>query len=66
MDLTFLKRLFYLPDNIELKSPEPCKYCTGVFYTSKPFHVRTQMGRDVEVIFNHCPYCGRNLKGDKK
>ena len=39
-----------------------CSYCLGVSYTDKPFKVITQMGREVEVQFNFCPYCGRKLR----
>lgn len=38
-----------------------CEYCRGAAYTDKPFKVITQMGREVEVIFNFCPVCGNEI-----
>ena len=47
---------------IDIINDRGCDYCRGVHYTDEPFRVRTQMGNIVEVTFNYCPYCGRDLK----
>lgn len=41
-----------------------CDKCRGISYTDKPFKVTTQLGYDVEAIFNFCPVCGRDLRPD--
>lgn len=42
-----------------------CNFCIVASYTNKPFKVTTRPGREVEIQFNFCPYCGRKLfKGD--
>lgn len=39
-----------------------CDKCRGVSYTDKSFKVITQLGHDVEAVFNFCPVCGRDLR----
>ena len=39
-----------------------CPHCAVATFTDEPFTVITQMGRAVNVIFNFCPVCGRDLK----
>ena len=41
-----------------------CMHCIGKVHTRKPFRVITQSGASVDVVFNHCPVCGRKLKSD--
>ena len=43
-----------------------CDLCRGVEYTSNPFTVITQMGREVKTVFNFCPACGRDLMPEKE
>lgn len=40
-----------------------CEFCNQKTYTSSPFTVTTQMGREVQCVFNYCPNCGRRMKG---
>ena len=42
---------------------EGCEYCRGCSYTDDPFTVITQTGQKRTVKFQHCPNCGRDLKG---
>lgn len=39
-----------------------CSYCKGRSYTKKPLTVITRTMKRVEVCFNFCPNCGRDLR----
>lgn len=56
--LVFLK---LEPVSDEPIETEGCDYCRGRFHTTKPFKVITQLGKEVEVEFNFCPYCGAKI-----
>lgn len=43
---------------------ERCRFCRGVEYTPKSFKVITQTAAVVDTVFNYCPVCGTNLKGE--
>lgn len=42
-----------------------CEYCQDCGFTEEPFTVITHRGREINVIFNYCPLCGRNLYRDE-
>jgi hypothetical protein len=39
-----------------------CEYCKGRSYTKKPLTVTTRTMKRVEVCFNFCPNCGRDMR----
>lgn len=39
-----------------------CIFCNDAEYTEEPFKVLTHSRRVVEVQFNFCPFCGRNMR----
>lgn len=42
---------------------ERCEYCRNATYTAEPFVVTTHMGKEIEVQFHFCPYCGARIDG---
>lgn len=63
-------------ENLPVVEAEPvrhgkgCKFCKGRSYTKKPLTVITRTLKRVEVCFNFCPNCGRDMRvtntnGDK-
>ena len=53
----FLKKEFHIP-----KEEVGCEHCRGTKWTPNTFRVITQGGTALDVVFNFCPVCGRNLK----
>ncbi len=45
----------------ESVNKDGCEYCRGCVYSDIPFPVITSRGNVRNVIFNFCPFCGRNL-----
>ena len=46
----------------EVRHGEGCEYCKGRSYTKKPLTVTTRTMKRVEVCFNYCPNCGRDMR----
>ena len=49
----------------DARKTDGCEYCRGRAHTSKPFKVTTQLGRSVAVVFNFCPQCGADMRGEE-
>lgn len=47
----------------EERPSKGCEYCKGRAYTKKPLTVITKYGRNIELVFEFCPNCGRKMKG---
>ncbi len=39
-----------------------CEFCKGRAYTKKPVTIITIYGKRFEMVFEHCPNCGRKLR----
>lgn len=39
-----------------------CEFCKGRSFTNKPLTVITRTLKRVEVVFNFCPKCGRDMR----
>lgn len=46
----------------EVRHGKGCSYCKGRSYTKKPLTVITRTMKRVEVCFNFCPNCGRDMR----
>lgn len=46
----------------EVRHGKGCEYCKGRSYTKKPLTVTTRTMKRVEVCFNFCPNCGRDMR----
>ena len=41
---------------------KPCDFCKGRAYTKKPVTIITAYGKRFQMVFEHCPNCGRKLR----
>lgn len=56
---------YLFANGVAVHEPDGCGYCRGASRTEEPFTVITRKGRKVNVVFNFCPRCGRQLpKGE--
>lgn len=46
----------------EVRRVKRCEYCKGRSYTKKPLTVITRTMKRVNVCFNFCPNCGRDMR----
>lgn len=44
---------------------KPCDFCKGKAYTKRPVTIITAYGKRFQMVFEHCPNCGRKLRGEK-
>jgi hypothetical protein len=43
-----------------------CDFCKGRAYTKKPVTIITAYGKRFQMVFEHCPNCGRKLNVERK
>ena len=48
-----------------MASEKPCDFCKGRAYTKKPVTIITAYGKRFQMVFEHCPSCGRKLRSEK-
>lgn len=48
--------------NIKNKPVIYCQFCKGRAYTKKPVIIITAYGKRFQMVFEHCPNCGRKLR----
>lgn len=41
-----------------------CDFCKGRAYTKKPMTIITAYGKRFQMVFEHCPNCGRKLRAE--
>ena len=45
-----------------MASEKTCDFCKGRAYTKKPVTIITAYGKKFQMVFEHCPNCGRKLR----
>lgn len=51
-----------MPIIATVRKMKRCKYCEDRAYTKKPFIVITPTGQRIDILFNFCPNCGRDMR----
>jgi hypothetical protein len=49
-----------------MASEKPCDFCKGRADTKKPVTIITAYGKRFQMVFEHCPNCGRKLRKEKE
>ena len=47
---------------VKMANEKPCGFCKGRAYTKKPVTIITAYGKRFQIVFEHCPNCGRKLR----
>ena len=50
----------------KMANEKPCDFCKGRAYTKKPVTIITAYGKRFQMVFEHCPNCGRKLRKEKE
>lgn len=45
-----------------MANEKACDFCKGRAYTKKPVTIITAYGKRFQMVFEHCPNCGRKLR----
>ena len=45
-----------------MANEKTCDFCKGRAYTKKPVTIITASGKRFQMVFEHCPNCGRKLR----
>ena len=60
---------FRYKDQIEqqkMANEKACDFCKGRAYTKKPVTIITAYGKRFQMVFEHCPNCGRKLRKENE
>ena len=63
---TEANRKKFLDFELSAQREKACDFCKGRAYTKKPVTIITTYGKRFQMVFEHCPNCGRKLRKEKE